>query len=52
MKVKGRGEELSSSHRALGGLAESYGRKAHFPLLTLGEFPADLGGILKRSNVH
>jgi len=33
--------------RALGCLAEGHSRKADLPLLTLGEFSADLGGILK-----
>lgn len=39
------------SHGALGGLAEGHGRKADFPLLTLSEFSADLGGILKRRDL-
>lgn len=52
LTVTGRGEEPGPSHGALGGLAESHGREAHLPLLTLGEFSADLGGVLKRSNAR
>lgn len=50
--VKGRGEQsLIPSHITLGSLTESHSRKANFPLLTLSEFSADLGGILKRRKV-
>lgn len=50
--VKGRGEKsLIPSHMTLGSLTESHSRKANFPLLTLSEFSADLGGVLKRRKV-
>ena len=50
--MKGRREKAKCPrHEALGCLAEGHGGEADLPLLTLGEFSADLGGVLRRRNV-